>query len=382
MPTGSRTVLLLVLALALPAGSVLAGASGQAGSAQLSSPENNATTTIVVQVQADGDARWTISTAFDLDTANETLAYRELATDFENGQTSSLGLSAYRRASERASQATEREMSITAVERNTAPESVVQNGTGRLALSFRWTNFGYVEDGQVHVDDVFETPGGMWFPGLQADQTLVVRAPEQYSVFDANVPPSNGTLRWTGPTTFGPDTLDATFTGGGSAVTQTPANGGGEMGRSVLALLGIIGIGAGIGVVYFLTRSEGLGSLPTPATTDGTETDQHGAAETVDSGSREPAAEAAQEEESPAAEDTADETELALLSDEERVERLLEANGGRMKQANIVKETGWSNAKVSQLLSAMEEEGRIDKLRIGRENLISFPDEDVTDFEH
>jgi len=70
-----------------------------------------------------------------------------------------------------------------------------------------------------------------------------------------------------------------------------------------------------------------------------------------------------------------------LLSDEERVERLLERNGGRMKQASIVKETGWSNAKVSQLLSAMDENNRINKLRIGRENLISFPDEDVTDLD-
>ena len=70
-----------------------------------------------------------------------------------------------------------------------------------------------------------------------------------------------------------------------------------------------------------------------------------------------------------------------LLSDEERVERLIEQNGGRMKQAAIVQETGWSNAKVSQLLSAMDEDGRIDKLRIGRENLISFPDEDVADLD-
>jgi len=52
-----------------------------------------------------------------------------------------------------------------------------------------------------------------------------------------------------------------------------------------------------------------------------------------------------------------------------------------MKQATIVKETGWSNAKVSQLLSAMADDGAINKLRIGRENLISFPDEDVTDLD-
>jgi uncharacterized membrane protein len=51
-----------------------------------------------------------------------------------------------------------------------------------------------------------------------------------------------------------------------------------------------------------------------------------------------------------------------------------------MKQANIVKETNWSNAKVSQLLSSMDEAGRVDKLRIGRENLITLPDEEPGDF--
>jgi len=82
------------------------------------------------------------------------------------------------------------------------------------------------------------------------------------------------------------------------------------------------------------------------------------------------------------ADDESDEAvDVGLLSDEERVERLLDQNGGRMKQASIVKETGWSNAKVSQLLSAMEDDGRVDKLRIGRENLISFPDEDVTNLD-
>jgi len=70
-----------------------------------------------------------------------------------------------------------------------------------------------------------------------------------------------------------------------------------------------------------------------------------------------------------------EEIDLELLSDEERVEHLLEQNGGRMKQANIVKETGWSDAKVSQLLSAMADEGRVNKLRLGRENLISLPDD-------
>ncbi|MFB6353760.1 MAG: helix-turn-helix transcriptional regulator, partial [Halobacteriales archaeon] len=65
-----------------------------------------------------------------------------------------------------------------------------------------------------------------------------------------------------------------------------------------------------------------------------------------------------------------------LLSDEERVLRLLRERGGRMKQVDIVEETDWSNAKVSQLLSSMAEAGDVEKLRIGRENLISLPDEE------
>ncbi len=61
--------------------------------------------------------------------------------------------------------------------------------------------------------------------------------------------------------------------------------------------------------------------------------------------------------------------------DEERVERLLEENGGRM------------NRPVSSLRPLVEREGvavtlidgrrgRVEKLRLGRENLISLPDED------
>jgi len=61
-----------------------------------------------------------------------------------------------------------------------------------------------------------------------------------------------------------------------------------------------------------------------------------------------------------------------LLTDEARVKKLLDENGGRMKQVNIVDETGWSKSKVSMLLSEMEDDGEISKLRVGRENIISL----------
>ncbi len=43
-----------------------------------------------------------------------------------------------------------------------------------------------------------------------------------------------------------------------------------------------------------------------------------------------------------------------------------------MKQHRIVDETGWSKSKVSVLLSEMEEEGTVSKLRVGRENVVSL----------
>lgn len=60
------------------------------------------------------------------------------------------------------------------------------------------------------------------------------------------------------------------------------------------------------------------------------------------------------------------------LTDEDRVQALLREHGGRMKQTRIVEETDWSKAKVSRLLSSMNDEGTVEKLSIGRENIVSL----------
>jgi hypothetical protein len=60
------------------------------------------------------------------------------------------------------------------------------------------------------------------------------------------------------------------------------------------------------------------------------------------------------------------------LTDKEVIVDILEDNDGRMKQARIVDATGWSKSKVSMLLSEMEDDGDITKLRVGRENIISL----------
>lgn len=73
--------------------------------------------------------------------------------------------------------------------------------------------------------------------------------------------------------------------------------------------------------------------------------------------------------------DTSDPPEH-LLSNEERILRLIRENGGRIKQQRVVSEFDWSAARTSQLVGELREDGKIDVFRLGRENVLRLPDED------
>lgn len=65
-----------------------------------------------------------------------------------------------------------------------------------------------------------------------------------------------------------------------------------------------------------------------------------------------------------------------LLSDEEHVVRLLEANGGQLGQSEIVALTPWSKSKVSRLLARMDDRDEVVKVSTGRNNVIFVPGEE------
>ena len=73
--------------------------------------------------------------------------------------------------------------------------------------------------------------------------------------------------------------------------------------------------------------------------------------------------------------DVDDDVPPEFLSNEKRVFRLLDEWDGPIRQSEIVEETGWSKAKVSRVLSKMETEGDITKLNVGRENLVTRPED-------
>jgi len=361
--------------------------------------------TMRVSLEADGDARWTVTTTFPVRTDNESAAFDDLASDFENGELS-LGYDTFQLAAVEATEATGREMELRSVNRSSS-----RTGTrGTVTLAFTWSNFARTDGDRLSVGDAFNTSDGTWLPRLNDRQTLVVEPPSGYGVVSApQVGIFNGAARWEGPYRFDGREPWIVYSGAAATTappttgspTTTPPPGGFSSALPVAILVLVAGVSAAALVVYMrrdgspdeggvATGAGGSGGDDGTAAADAaagdsrdtsTVSDATGAIEDTDDGAETagPTAGASASGEA-ATEDEPDEAiDETLLSDEERVERLLERNGGRMKQANIVKETGWSNAKVSQLLSAMAENDRVDKLRIGRENLISFPEEDVTD---
>lgn len=66
----------------------------------------------------------------------------------------------------------------------------------------------------------------------------------------------------------------------------------------------------------------------------------------------------------------ADEAGEDLLTDDERIKRLLHQSGGQMRQADLAEMSPWSESTVSRKLSQMEDDGTISRIRIGRENVV------------
>ncbi|ELK52801.1 hypothetical protein D320_13264, partial [Haloferax sp. BAB-2207] len=65
-----------------------------------------------------------------------------------------------------------------------------------------------------------------------------------------------------------------------------------------------------------------------------------------------------------------------LLSNEERVLRLIESRGGRVKQQEVAGALDWTDAKTSKVVRGMRDEGTIEGFRLGRENVLRLPEDD------
>lgn len=63
----------------------------------------------------------------------------------------------------------------------------------------------------------------------------------------------------------------------------------------------------------------------------------------------------------------------------EQIRRIDSTVDGKLPQQEIVKQTNWSEAKVSRVVSRLAEDGRLEKVRIGRQNFIQVSNEEKSD---
>ncbi|MFB6253886.1 MAG: helix-turn-helix transcriptional regulator [Halobacteriaceae archaeon] len=348
-----HAIRVLLLILIFPAFLVPAGGN-------LSAVDQEPRLVIEIHIQQDGDALWNISMHFNLSSRNETAAFDRLAKRFKSGEANfGFSINTFRQAARKAENRTGRSMHIQNISRVSSiiahGKNATANATGILSLTFVWTNFAQVSGTEIQVGDAF---GDQW--QLKQHQILRFYPPSGYNVHSVSpsTKVSGGVITWVGPQTFSAKEPAIVYI---SNQEQTPPRFS-PIGFVYGAGIFIALIGGGLGVYIWLRRGRIFMSSPSTNSTQ-SEPDQ-----TDTTITQEP-------------DQDIESVDPELLSDEERIEQLLKQHGGRMKQSNIVEETKWSNAKVSQLLSSMEEEGQINKLRIGRENLITLPDENDSEDE-
>ncbi|ARS88410.1 helix-turn-helix transcriptional regulator [Natrarchaeobaculum aegyptiacum] len=281
----------------------------------------------------------------------------------------------------------EREMEATNFNRSASVERQF-NPMGVVEMSFTWHGFAEIDDenDRIVVSDVFENIY------LTDRQSIVITAGDGLAFQHAEPDPSYvgqsledaDSVQWSGEQEFLDGhpyvVLERSEPDSSIGVPSVSANGtleDGVVSWPVVAAI-VLAVGLVLGAVWYRyrdvivedQRDPEVGPGPdrnTSSTADlGSESSRSSNHDADGRGDTDPVPERASG--SPGGPLPDDE----LLSDEDRVVSLIKDNGGRMKQVNIVEETGWSKSKVSMLLSDMEDDGTISKLRVGRENIISL----------
>jgi hypothetical protein len=347
----------------------------------LTTPEGFTNAAFEIRVFENGSARWIVRASRSLSTSNQTELeqFREFEQSFESTETTAFRdfQTNARELTAIGTDATGRQMNATGFARDARISRLGQT-RGIVELSFVWTNFATTDGQRVIVGDIFD--GGFF---IDTDQSFVVSHGPNL-VFESVAPPpdsqtiednltASDTVTWLGERRFPdnrpravlvpPEAVNGTAASTG-ATTGTPTTATGTPGAgtatpdgfgltALVAFVVLVVLGLGGGFAWYT----GAFSPTRRAADPDTQTETTTITTTRTTPTPQPSEPAVPDEE--------------FLSDEERVLKLLEENGGRMKQVNIVDETDWSKSKVSMLLSDMEDEGQISKLRVGRENIVS-----------
>jgi uncharacterized membrane protein len=335
----------LVVTLAVGAGLLLVGApmlvDGLGVSSGQQSPEADYTATHI-EVHENGTATWTVRIRTGLDTNESVEEFEAFQSRFRENTSRYLGSfsEGINDTVGQASDATGRDMEAETFSASTSIETVPRRW-GVVTYSFTWTRFAADAAGHLQIGDVFQ--GGFF---IAQDDTLTITAPPGYEIADVTPDADrldNGTARWVGQRTFTDGRPSVRFESqdsqaDGPSNSDAPTDGGlteslpfsGSMASLVLAILVLVAAAGSIAAYRWGSEST-----------------------TMD-------------------EPVADEPR----TDQQRVRELLAEHDGQLKQSDIVASLDWSKSKTSRVLSSMADDGDVEKLQIGRENVIRTPEDE------
>ncbi|WP_049924500.1 DUF7343 domain-containing protein [Halopiger djelfimassiliensis] len=297
-------------------------------------------------LEPNGTAEWTLEFWVRLDDNESAAAFESLRAEIrENPDEHLEGFT--RRMNDTvatASNATGREMTADGFDASAERQSFARE-YGVVRYTFRWHGFAAVEGETLRAGDAIE---GIY---LDDGTRLLFEWPAGYELASVTPDPDDRRERaviWRG------DETD--FVSGEPQLTVV--DGGTGPSVAVLATVAVLAAGLCIaGAWWYHTRTAASSERTTDREPD---RDADPATAAVDT---------------PASSATGS-PEPELLSNEEQVLRLLRDHGGRMKQQTVVEELGWTDAKTSKVVSGLREDGKLESFRLGRENVLSLPDED------
>ena len=350
-------------------------------------PATDSTVTRIV-VHEDGSATWMLSVRTRLDTDQRVEEYEEFQTRFRAEQDERTAEFSQRMEGvvANAAETTGREMAATEFSTSTSIQEVPRRW-GVVTYSFHWDGFGTVDEGDVVVGDVFA--GGFF---LESEDTLIIEPPDGYTHTSAAPPPDEtdgDALTWQGREDFADGNPSVRFVeaddGGDTETAPTETNGD----RLHWVAIGIAVLVLVAGGAFVLARREKganesglrerIGSARSAIRMSSGDPGSTGppTADTADSNldgddSNDPDTDGGETNDP----DSVPGTAATPVTDEDRVRTVLDEHNGRLKQSVIADELDWSASKTSRVLSGMEESGDVEKLRIGRENVIDLADRD------
>lgn len=301
------------------------------GFGQTAAPDADRTVT-TIEIEPDGSAVWTVEVWTRLSEVSDVERFRQFQDSFRNDSSQYVDPFEARITDvvSRAANETGREMQVTEVSGGTRVQEVPRRW-GIVEYQFRWTNFARTDGEDLLVGDVFE--GGYFLTENDTLRFEIPRSLERSTVEPSPERIDGSAVEWTGEMAFAdgrphlvlsrseagttPGDMDSTLT----STTDDRRSGG--ISGSLLPIGGLVVLGLVLGGGYIYLQDD---DEPTPAVT----------------------------------------------TDAEEVIALLEANDGRMKQADVAEDLGWTASKTSRVLSSMEESGQVERIRIGRENVVDL----------